>query len=82
MTGVQTCALPIYLTIGVKGSPAPHGRVIRKTLTLNGRAQSTTLRGGSLTAGARYTLRGSVTFSGGSRRTVTAQLTFRSCPGS
>ena len=82
LSGPASCLPPVNLTIGVKGSPAPHGRVIRKTLTLNGRAQSTTLRGGSLTAGARYTLRGSVTFSGGSRRTVTAQLTFRSCPGS
>ena len=83
LSGPASCLPAVNLTIGVKGSPAPHGRVIRKVLTLSGRSQSTALRGASLRAGARYTLRGIVTFSnGGTRRTVTAQLTFRSCPGS
>jgi hypothetical protein len=81
--GPASCLPPVNVGIGVSGSPARGGRVIRKVLRLNGRALgSTTLRGGTLVAGRRYTLTGSVTFSGGSRRTVTAQLTFRSCPGS
>jgi hypothetical protein len=83
LRGPASCLPPVNLTIGVSGSPARGSRVIRKVLRLNGRALgSTTLRGGTLVAGRRYTLTGSVTFAGsGSRRTVTARVTFRSCPG-
>lgn len=80
--GPASCLPPVTVTIGVKGSPARHWRVVSHALKL-GRTtlRSTTLHGASLVAGQSYTLTGSVIFAnGGARRTVTAQLKFRSCP--
>jgi hypothetical protein len=80
--GPASCLPPVNVTVGVKGSPARHWRVTGHALRLGGRTlRSATLRGASLVAGRTYTLTGTVSFAnGGSRRTVTAQLRFRSCP--
>ncbi|HVB41601.1 MAG TPA: hypothetical protein VNF47_02690 [Streptosporangiaceae bacterium] len=80
--GPASCLPPADIAVAVKGSPARFWRVVGKVLRLNGRRlNSTILHGGNLVPGARYTLRGSVTFvRGGARLTVTAALTFRSCP--
>jgi len=65
----------------VTGSPAPHWRVVSRSLRLGGKALSSTLNGASLAAGVSDTLSGRVVFGdGGARRTVTAELTFRTCP--
>ena len=82
--GPASCLPPVDVAVSVKGSPAAGWQVTGRTLLLGSRTlHSATLRGGSLTAGRSYTLKGRVTFaSGGSRRTVTAKLKFRSCPTS
>jgi hypothetical protein len=82
LSGPDSCLPPVDLGVGVKGSPAAHWRVAGRTLRLGASTlHGTTLHGSSLTPGKKYTLTGSVAFAnGGSRRTVTASLTFRSCP--
>ncbi|HEX9063536.1 MAG TPA: hypothetical protein VF843_00415, partial [Streptosporangiaceae bacterium] len=82
VTGPASCLPPVATAVGVKGSPASHWRTVSSTLRL-GRStlHAKTLNGGSLKAGTSYTLTGTVTFAnGGSRRTVTAALAFRTCP--
>jgi hypothetical protein len=82
LTGPASCLPPVDLKVGVKGAPAAGWSIVGKVLKLGSKALgSTTLHGASLTPGTSHTLSGSVTFaSGGSRRTVTATITFRSCP--
>jgi hypothetical protein len=82
VSGPASCLPPVNIAVGVKGSAARHWRVVGHVLRLGGTTlRSGTLRGASLVAGRSYTLTGSVTFAGGgTRRTVTARLTFRSCP--
>ncbi len=81
LTGPASCLPPVDLGVSVKGSPAAHWSVASKALRLGGTTlRSATLHGGSLTAGKTYTLAGSVTFAnGGSRQTVTASISFRTC---
>ena len=82
LTGPASCLPPVDVKVGVKGSPASGWSVVSKALRLGTKLlSSTTLHGATLTPATAYTLHGSVTFgSGGSRRTVTASLTVRSCP--
>lgn len=82
VTGPASCLPPVNVAAGVKGKPARHWHVVSSVLRL-GRTvlRSGTLRGGTLNAGARYALSGTVRFAdGGSRVTITATLKFRSCP--
>jgi hypothetical protein len=82
VTGPESCLPPTDIAVGVKGKPAMHWHVVSSVLRL-GRTvlHSRNLRGGALTAGARYALSGTVRFAnGGSRVTITATLKFRSCP--
>ena len=82
LTGPASCLPPVDLGVGVKGSPAAHWSTGGKVLKLGGATlRSPVVHGGSLKPATSYTLTGSVTFSdGGSRRTVTATLKFRTCP--
>jgi hypothetical protein len=81
LTGPASCLPPVSLTIKVKGSPARHWRASKGVLQLNGKTVHSPLNGASLAAGKTYTLTGKVTFThSGTKRVVTAQLTFRSCP--
>lgn len=82
VTGPASCLPPVDIAVGVKGHPAKHWHVVSSVLRLGSTVlHSTTLRGGTLKAGARYTLSGTVRFAGGgSHVTVTATLKFRSCP--
>jgi hypothetical protein len=82
VTGPTSCLPPVDTAVGVKGHPAKHWHVVSSVLRLGSTVlHSATLRGGTLKAGARYTLSGTVRFAnGGSHVTVTATLKFRSCP--
>ncbi len=82
VTGPASCLPPVSTAIGVKGSAAAHWRVVSSSLRLGGKTlHAKTLDGSSLKAGTSYTLTGTATFAnGGSRRTVTATLKFRTCP--
>lgn len=81
VTGPASCLPPVNVAVGVKGHPARHWHVVSSVLRLGGTVlHSRTLRGGTLKAGARYILSGTVRFAnGGSHVTVTATLRFRSC---
>jgi hypothetical protein len=82
VTGPASCLPPVDIAVGVKGHPARHWHVVSSLLKLGGTTlHGKTLRGGTLIAGARYTLYGTVGFAnGGSHVTITARLKFRSCP--
>jgi hypothetical protein len=81
LTGPASCLTPATVHVGVTGSPAAHWRVLSRSVRLHGKALGTALNGASLTAGASEDLTGRVVFAdGGARRTVTATLTFRTCP--
>jgi hypothetical protein len=81
LTGPASCLPAVGVGLRITGSPAAHWRVSSRTLLLNGRVHAATLNGAALTAGKSYTQAGRVVFAdGGARRTVTAQLTFRTCP--
>lgn len=82
LTGPASCLPPVDLAVGVKGSPAAHWSAGTKVLKLGSATlHSPVVHGASLKPAASYTLSGSVTFAhGGSRRTVTATLKFRTCP--
>jgi hypothetical protein len=82
VTGPASCLPPVDIAVGVKGKPATHWRVVSSVLKLGGTTlHSKTLDGGTLKAGARYTLYGTVRFANGaSHVTITASLKFRSCP--
>ncbi len=80
--GPASCLPPVDVAVGVFAKPARNWHVVSRVLRLGSSVlHSTTLRGGTLTAGKTYTLSGTVRFaSGGSHVTVTAKLKFRSCP--
>ena len=80
--GPESCLPPVDVAVGIGARPARHWHVVSKTLRLGGSVlRSATLHGTGLKAGKTYTLSGTVRFaSGGSRVSVTAKLTFRSCP--
>lgn len=81
VTGPVSCLPPETVAVGAGGTAARHWRVVSATLMLNGKAQGRSLNGAALTPGKAYTLSGRVTFAdGGTRRTATAKLTFRTCP--
>jgi hypothetical protein len=81
LTGPASCLPPVTIKLHVSGSPARHWHVVSTALFLNGKSHGKSLNGGSLTAGKSYKLSGRVTFAdGGTRRTVTARLAFRTCP--
>ena len=82
VTGPQSCLPPVDIAVGVQGSHASGWSVAGKSLKLgNTTLHSSTLNGASLTAGHTYHLTGTVKFSNGSSHvTVSAQLTFRTCP--
>ncbi len=82
VTGPQSCLPPVDVAVGVGGKPASGWRVTSKALKLgNTTLHSNTLNGASLTAGNTYHLTGTVQFANGSSHvTVSAQLTFKSCP--
>lgn len=82
VTGPTSCLPPVDIAVGVKGKPARNWHVVSSVLRLGSTVlHSNTLHGGSLKAGARYTLSGTVRFAnGGSRVTLRATLKFRSCP--
>lgn len=82
VTGPASCLPPVDIAVGVKGKPARNWHVASSVLRLGGTVlHSRTLRGGKLTAGARYALSGTVRFAnGGAHVTITVTLKFRSCP--
>jgi hypothetical protein len=81
LTGPASCLPPVTIKLHVSGSAARHWHVVSTALFLNGKPHGKSLNGGSLTAGKSYKLSGRVTFAdGGTRRTVKARLTFRTCP--
>jgi hypothetical protein len=82
VTGPTSCLPPVDVAVGVKARPARHWHVVSSVLRLGSTVlHSKTLRGGTLKAGAHYTLSGTVRFAnGGSHVSVRATLKFRSCP--
>jgi hypothetical protein len=82
LKGPATCLPPVSVPVKVTGVPAAHWKVTSSTLTLGGKTiTGKTLDGSTLTAGKSYTLTGQVAFAdGGTKQTVTATLTFKSCP--
>ncbi len=81
LTGPASCLPPVGVHVTVSGRAAAHWHVASTSLRLDGTAHSRTLNGASLAGGSSHTLAGRVTFAdGGARRTVTVQLTFRTCP--
>jgi hypothetical protein len=84
VTGPASCLPPVDIAVGVKGKPTRHWHVVTTVLRLGSTVlHGETLPGGTLKAGAHYTLSGTVRFAdGGAHVTVTASLRFRSCPNS
>jgi len=82
VTGPASCLPPVDIAVAVHGKPARHWHVVSSVLRLGGTVLSgKILHGGTLKAGAHYTLAGTVRFANGaSRVTVKATLNFRSCP--
>jgi hypothetical protein len=82
LTGPKSCMPPVDVAVGVKAGPAKHWHVVSKLLRLGSTVlHSNTLNGAALKAGKSYTLTGTAKFANGSRHaTVTASLTFTSCP--
>ncbi len=82
LSGPASCLPPVAIKVGVKGKPARNWHVASSTLKLgNSVLHSAVLNGGSLTPGKVYTLTGTVHFTGsGAHVTLTASLSFRTCP--
>lgn len=82
LKGPASCLPPVSIPVKVSGVPAAHWTVSSSTLSFNGKTiTGKTLDGSTLTAGKSYTLTGQVNFANGaSKDSVTASLTFKSCP--
>jgi hypothetical protein len=83
VVGPASCLPPVSISVSVTGHPKKGWKVTKRVLTLGSKKVGSSLKGGSLTAGKTYSLKGTVTFGkGGSHKTVKAKLTFKSCPNS
>ena len=81
MENPTSCLPAVSTTIGVAANPASGWSVLSKTLKLDGELHGTSLHGAELEPGSNHTVTGTVKFrNGGQTRTVTAQLSFTSCP--
>ena len=82
VSGPASCLPATNIKVGVQAKPARNWRAVASTLRLGTKVlHSTTVSGAGLKPGATYKLTGTVKFAnGGSHATVTATLTFRSCP--
>jgi hypothetical protein len=80
--GPASCLTPFRISVGVKGHPDHGWKVGSKSLRLNGKKIGSSINGAALTPGKKYTLAGTVVFTGGGHEKVTAKLIFRACPAS
>lgn len=80
VTGPVFCLPPVDTSVGVSVNPARGWSVVSKQLLLDGDPQGGTLRGATFAPATGHTLTGVATFArDGDRRTVRAELTFKSC---
>jgi hypothetical protein len=81
VTGPTSCQPADAIPVAVEGHAKPGWAVHSRVLKLAGKKVGHSLNGAALKAGKKYALKGTVVFSNGhSRSTVSATLTFKSCP--
>lgn len=78
--GPASCLPADSISVGVAGHPAHGWKVGSKKLTLDGKTIGGSIDGAALTPGKKYTIKGSVTFTGSGHSTTAASLTFKACP--
>jgi hypothetical protein len=81
VVGPASCLPADSISVSVKGHPKHGWKVASSKLVLGHKKVHSSLNGAGLTAGKKYSLKGTVVFSSGSsHETVSATVRFRACP--